>query len=62
MDLTSAAWRRSSYTGSNGGNCVEVAFSLTDAVAVRDSKNPGAGTLVLAPGAWRALIDSIKAS
>jgi hypothetical protein len=62
MDLTSAAWRRSSYTGSNGGNCVEVAFSLTAAVAVRDSKNPGAGTLVLTPAAWRALIDSIKAS
>jgi hypothetical protein len=25
MDLTGAAWRKSSYSGSNGGNCVEVA-------------------------------------
>ncbi len=24
MDLTGARWRKSSYSGSNGGNCVEV--------------------------------------
>jgi hypothetical protein len=25
MDLTSVSWRKSSYSGGNGGNCVEVA-------------------------------------
>jgi hypothetical protein len=25
MDLTGARWRKSSYSASNGGNCVEVA-------------------------------------
>ena len=25
MDLTGAIWRKSSYSGANGGNCVEVA-------------------------------------
>jgi hypothetical protein len=25
MDVTGAAWRKSSYSGDNGGNCVEVA-------------------------------------
>ena len=25
MDLTGATWRKSSYSGSNGGDCVEVA-------------------------------------
>lgn len=25
MDLISVAWRKSSYSGANGGNCVEVA-------------------------------------
>ncbi len=25
MDLTGASWRKSSYSASNGGNCVEVA-------------------------------------
>lgn len=62
MDLTSADWRKSSYSSSNGGNCVEVAFSLMDDVAVRDSKNPDGGALVLSPAAWRALIASVKAS
>lgn len=26
MDMTIAAWRKSSYSGTNGGNCVEVAM------------------------------------
>ena len=25
MDLTGAQWRKSSYSGGNGGNCVEIA-------------------------------------
>jgi len=32
------SWRKSSFSGSNGGSCVEVAGSLR---ALRDSKNPG---------------------
>ncbi|MFE2456429.1 DUF397 domain-containing protein [Streptomyces sp. NPDC059402] len=32
-------WFKSSYSGSGGGDCVEVAAGL-DAVYVRDSKNP----------------------
>jgi hypothetical protein len=27
MDVTSAVWRRSSYSGDNGGNCVEIAVA-----------------------------------
>jgi len=38
MDLTDAEWRKSRYSGSNGGNCVEVAGNLPGVVAVRDSK------------------------
>ena len=38
--LDAMAWRKSSYSGSNGGNCIEVAATAR-AVAVRDSKNPG---------------------
>ncbi|HEX3778989.1 MAG TPA: DUF397 domain-containing protein [Pseudonocardiaceae bacterium] len=49
------AWRKSSYSGDgSNGNCVEVAF-LGPAIAVRDSKNPAAGTLVLPQQAWTAL-------
>jgi Domain of unknown function (DUF397) len=33
MDLTSAEWRKSSFSGSNGGGCVEVARNLPGTVA-----------------------------
>jgi hypothetical protein len=40
VDLAAAGWRKSSHSGNNGGDCVEVAGNLRDAVAVRDSKDP----------------------
>lgn len=48
-------WRKSSYSGSSGGECVEVA-ALTLCIAVRDSKNPALGTLTLSPEAYVAFI------
>ncbi|MFF0201163.1 DUF397 domain-containing protein [Streptomyces sp. NPDC005017] len=56
--LTRAQWRKSSYSGSNGGECLEVA-EKPDAVAVRDSKNPAHGTLSLSREAWNAFVDSV---
>ncbi|WP_369365632.1 DUF397 domain-containing protein [Streptomyces sp. CG4] len=49
--LKAATWRKSSYSGTSGGECVEVA-DLPALVAVRDSKNPGHGILALTPAAW----------
>lgn len=40
-DLAAAVWRKSSRSGGEGGNCVE----LASIGAVRDSKNPAAGML-----------------
>ncbi|MER6525552.1 DUF397 domain-containing protein [Streptomyces sp. NPDC001508] len=57
--LGTAAWRKSSYSGSSGGECVEVA-DLNALVAVRDSKNPGAGRFGVAPQAWGAFLRSVK--
>lgn len=57
--LASAAWRKSSYSGSQG-NCVEVAGGLPSAVAVRDSKNPGGPALVFTQDAWTAFIAQIR--
>ncbi|MGV9663744.1 DUF397 domain-containing protein [Nocardia niigatensis] len=37
MNTIALAWRKSSYSGSNGGECVEVAFG-TERVFIRDSK------------------------
>ncbi|MEU6604045.1 DUF397 domain-containing protein [Streptomyces shenzhenensis] len=59
LDPARAQWRKSSYSGSNGGECVEVA-DLTAHVAVRDSKNPGAGRFAVAPEAWTAFLRDLK--
>lgn len=54
-------WRRASFSSSNGQNCVEVARHPAGAIAVRDSKNPGNGHLVVSRGAWRNFTGQIKA-
>jgi hypothetical protein len=54
-------WRKSSYSGNGGGNCVEVATGIPCTVAVRDSKDPHGPVLTVAPGAWRGFIAEVKA-
>ncbi|TDB89285.1 DUF397 domain-containing protein [Actinomadura sp. 7K534] len=39
-------WRKSSHSGGDEGNCVEIA-DLSDQIAIRDSKNFAAGHLTL---------------
>jgi hypothetical protein len=60
MDLTLADWRKSSYSGTNGGNCVEVAYNLPGAVAVRDSKNPSGPALVFSPDDWHMFTAALR--
>ena len=60
MDVTGIAWRTSSYSGSNGGACVEVG-TTGPAVAIRDSKHPNGTALALSPGAFRGLLARLKA-
>ncbi|MFF3865444.1 DUF397 domain-containing protein [Micromonospora sp. NPDC001898] len=59
-DLTAARWRKSTRSGSNGGDCVEVADNLPDIVAVRDSKDPHGPALAFTPTAWTAFIRSAR--
>jgi hypothetical protein len=61
MDLTRAVWRKSSYSSANGGQCVEIASNLPDAIAVRDSKNPEGPKLAFAPDEWQAFTAGVKA-
>ena len=46
--------RQSSYSGGNGGECVEVAVLPDARRAVRGSKDPGGGALVFGTGEWVA--------
>jgi hypothetical protein len=62
MDLTRAEWRKSGYSGGNGGTCVEVARDLPHIVAVRDSKDPRGPVLAVAPAGWRDFIADVKAA
>ncbi|MGW3318800.1 DUF397 domain-containing protein [Streptomyces fungicidicus] len=54
-------WRKSSYSGNTGGDCVEVAATRpTGAVPVRDSKNPSGPVLTVGAGAWQAFVDGLR--
>ncbi|QIZ34918.1 DUF397 domain-containing protein [Saccharopolyspora sp. ASAGF58] len=53
-------WQRSSRSQNGADNCVEVAC-LSDATAVRDSKEPDGPALVFGAGAFSAFLDDIKA-
>ncbi|MFK0216230.1 DUF397 domain-containing protein [Streptomyces sp. NPDC090298] len=48
-------WFKSSYSGAEGGECVEVAAS-TSQVLVRDSKDKAGPVLCLAPQGWATFV------
>jgi hypothetical protein len=60
IDLTHAKWRKSSYSNSDGGQCIEIADNIPSVVPVRDSKAPARGALVFGAGAWAAFVDGVK--
>jgi len=61
MEGTSAmTWRKSSYSGNSGGNCVEVG-AAAHLIAVRDSKDPDGSRLTFGREAWDAFAAKVKA-
>lgn len=53
MSTTELAWFKSSYSGSSGDNCVEVAVHV-EAILVRDSKDTDRQALTVSRDAWSA--------
>ncbi len=49
-------WFKSSHSGDEGGNCVEVA-DATSTVLVRDSKDTSGPHLTFSPAAWEAFVE-----
>ncbi|MFF2354795.1 DUF397 domain-containing protein [Kitasatospora sp. NPDC058115] len=49
-------WFKSSYSGPDGGECVEVA-EATSTVLVRDSKDKSGPHLTFSPEAWEAFVE-----
>jgi uncharacterized protein DUF397 len=52
-------WRKSSYSGANGGNCIEAAVSDSE-ILVRDTTNRDGGTLAITADAWRAFVGTLR--
>ncbi|WP_377268861.1 DUF397 domain-containing protein [Peterkaempfera sp. SMS 1(5)a] len=59
-DLSTARWRKSSYSNQDGGNCVEIADGVPGAVPVRDSKDPHGPALLFRADAWAAFVAAVK--
>ncbi|MGW7521101.1 DUF397 domain-containing protein [Streptomyces sp. NPDC054796] len=60
IDLNSVTWRKSSYSNSDGGACVEVADDFATVVPVRDSKVPHGPVLAFPLGGWAAFVAAVK--
>ncbi|GAA3081252.1 DUF397 domain-containing protein [Streptosporangium carneum] len=59
-ELHQAVWRKSSYSGNGGADCVEVADNLPRVVAVRDSKDPHGPALMFSLAGWRGFVDGVR--
>ncbi|MFE9847250.1 DUF397 domain-containing protein [Streptomyces sp. NPDC005576] len=57
----SSLWRKSSYSGSTGGDCLEVAADCpAGSIPVRDSKVPDGPVVTVGPVAWQAFVDGLR--
>ncbi|MEU9231111.1 DUF397 domain-containing protein [Streptomyces subrutilus] len=61
FDLSTATWRKSSYSNGTGGECVEVADGLVGVVPVRDSKVEDGPVLMVSAAAWDGFVAGLKA-
>jgi len=58
-----ATWRKSSYSGGNGGGCIEVgARAEAGRVLVRDTKDRQGPALAFTPKTWRQFANEVKTS
>jgi hypothetical protein len=59
--MNDSRWRKSTYSSSNGGACIEVA-AAGGAVAVRDSTDTSGPVLAFGPQTWAAFAAKVKAA
>ncbi|MFF2811062.1 DUF397 domain-containing protein [Streptomyces sp. NPDC058000] len=60
IDLSHATWRKSSYSNSDGGQCIEIADNVPALIPVRDSKTPHGPALVFEAAAWGTFVAAVK--
>lgn len=61
MTSGNLTWIKSSYSGSQGGNCVEAAADKSGRVLVRDTKNREGAVLAVPAALWRKFAADVKA-
>jgi hypothetical protein len=57
--IDSAPWRKSSYSGTDGGDCLEAAH-MGDRILVRDTTDRGGVVLSISPDAWCRFTDVLR--
>lgn len=57
--ISREGWRKSSYSGNGGGNCVEVGDAAR-VVLVRDTKDRSGAVLTVPADAWARFTSSLK--
>ncbi|MGW3199225.1 DUF397 domain-containing protein [Streptomyces sp. NPDC001118] len=58
-DLSGGPWRKSSYSGGNEGQCVEVKDAREtsfNGIGIRDSKYPDGAALLVSPAAFASFV------
>jgi hypothetical protein len=60
MEAVGRCWRKSSYSGNGGAECVEVTTRQPGIIAVRDSKELYGPVLTVAAAGWRDFIADVK--
>lgn len=58
--MSAATWRKSTYSNSDGGECVEVSDGFAGVVPVRDSKAPQGPALVFPAAGWASFVAGLK--
>ena len=59
-ELPGVTWRKSRWSGPQGGNCVEVARLSGGQVAVRNSRHPAGPALVFTAAEWGAFVGGTR--
>ncbi|MEU7317295.1 DUF397 domain-containing protein [Streptomyces sp. NPDC007083] len=64
MSTINGPWLKSSYSGGQGGNCLEwmPASAVTGVVPVRDSKAAERAPLHVSAAAWTTFVGAVKQS
>ncbi|MFD5480677.1 DUF397 domain-containing protein [Streptomyces hawaiiensis] len=60
LDLSTAVWRKSTYSDGGANNCLEIAANCPGTAPVRDSKQPDGPVLVFGASPWASFLAYVK--